>query len=76
MLWGRYHLYRFRLPVLHYFGIEFLAVGLGCLLLTFIGSSMVVVCGVDGRSEKGRFSTSCTVSVAHAFSVEWGLGFC
>ena len=29
------------------FGIEFLAVGFGCLVLTFIGSSMVVVCGVD-----------------------------
>ena len=28
------------------FGIEFLAVCVGCLVLTFIGSSMVVVCGV------------------------------
>ena len=53
------------------FGIEFLAVSFGsCLVLTFIGSSMVVVCGVDDYSEKGRFSTSCMVSVAHAFAME------
>ena len=28
---------------------------------------MVVICRVDDRSEKGRFSTSCMVSVADAF---------
>ena len=37
------------------------------LLGTSIGSSQVVVCGVDRRHEKGSLSTSCTVSVSHAF---------
>ena len=37
------------------FGVEFLAVGFACLVLTSIGSSVVVVCGIDVFSEKGRF---------------------
>ena len=76
MLWGGYYLYRFRLPVLHsIFGIEFLAVGFGCLVLTSIGTSQVVVCRVDGDHEKGRFPTSSTVSVAHVFVNGMGDGF-
>ena len=57
------------------FGIEFLDHGVGCLALTFIGSSMVVVCVVDGGPRKGRISTSCTVCVAHVFINGSGAGF-
>ena len=56
------------------FGTEFLAVG--CLVLTSFGALLVVVCGVDDVLEKGRFfSTSFTVSVAHAFVNGMGAGF-
>ena len=58
-----------------FFCIEFLAVYFGCLVLTFIGSSMVVVCGVDDRSEKSCFSTSCMISVVHACFNGMGAGF-
>ena len=34
-----------------------------------------VVMGIDGLPEKGRFSTSWTVNVAHAFSSGIGAGF-
>ena len=45
------------------FVIEFLAAAFGCLILTYIGSSMVagVVVGIDVVIEKVRFSTSCTI---------------
>ena len=51
------------------YGIEFLAVGFVCLILTPIGSSMVagVVVGIDGGPEKCGFFTSCTVNVGYAF---------
>ena len=58
------------------FGIEFLAVCVGCLVRTFIGSSMVVVCGVDECSEKGIFSLLVWSVWPMRFSMEWGLGFC
>ena len=50
------------------FGTEFLAVG--CLVLNSIGTLLVVVCGVDGVFEKGRFPT-----VAHAFVNGTAVGF-
>ena len=55
------------------FGTEFLAVG--CLGLTSFGAVLVVACGGDGVLEKGRFSYSCTVSVAHTFVNGMGTGF-
>ena len=55
------------------FGTEFLAVG--CLVLTSFGALLVVASGVVGVHEKGRFSTSCTVSVAHALVNGTGVGF-
>ena len=55
------------------FGTEFLAVG--CLIFTSYGALLVVACGADGVLEKGRFSTSCTVNVAHAFVNGMGAGF-
>ena len=55
------------------FGTEFLAVGY--LALTSFGALLVVVCGVDGVLEKDNFSTSCSVSVAHAFVNGMGDGF-
>ena len=59
------------------FGIEFLAVGFDCFVLTSIVCSMAagVVMGIDGLSEKGRFSTSCAVNVAHEFANGMGAGF-
>ena len=45
------------------------------LVLTFTGSSMVVVCGVGACSEKDRFSTFCMVSVAHGFFNGMGASF-
>ena len=36
---------------------------------------MVVVCRVNGCSEKSRFSSSCMVSEAHAFFNGMGAGF-
>ena len=47
---GGYHLFRFRISVLHCLGIAFLAVGHACFVLTSIGSSMIagVVMGIDG----------------------------
>ena len=59
------------------FGIEFLAVGFDCFVLTSIVCLMVVdvVMGIDGLHETGRFSTSCSVNVAHAFSSDMGAGF-
>ena len=59
------------------FGIEFLAVGFDCFVLTSIVFLMVagVVMGIDGLHETGRFSTSCTVNVAHAFASGMGAGF-
>ena len=45
------------------------------LVLSYIGTLLVVACGVDVSLEKGRFSTSCTVSVAHAFFNGTGAGF-
>ena len=58
------------------FGIEFLAVGIGCFLLTSIGCSMVsgVVMGIDGWPAKGGLSTSCTVNVAHVLVSAMGVG--
>ena len=52
------------------FGIEFLAVGFDCFVLTSIGFSMVagVVMGIDGWHEKGQFFPPCMVNVAHAFT--------
>ena len=41
---------------------------------TVTSSSMVLVCGVDDCSEKNSFSTSCMVSVAHAFFNGMGAG--
>ena len=55
------------------FGTEFLAVG--SLVLPSFGALLVVACGVDSFFEKGRFFTSCTVSVAHAFVNGMGAGF-
>ena len=51
------------------FGVEFPAVGFACFVLTSIVCLMVVgvVMGIDGLHETGRFSTFCTVNVAHAF---------
>ena len=59
------------------FGIEFLAVGLEFFVLTSIVCLMVVgvVMGIDGLHETGRFSTSCTVNVAHVFASGMGAGF-
>ena len=50
------------------FCTEFLA--FGCLVLNYIDTLLVVVCGVDGVFEKGHFST-----VAHAFVNGTGAGF-
>ena len=60
------------------FGIEFLAVGFDCFVLTSIVCLMVVgvVMGIDGLHETGRFSTSCTVNVAHALSSGMGAVSC
>ena len=44
------------------------------MLLTSIGSSMFVLYGVDDCSEKGRLTTFCMVSEAHAFFS--GMGSC
>ena len=59
------------------YGIEFLAVGFDCFVLNSIGCSMVagVVMGFDGLHEKGRFYTSYTVNVVHAFTSDIGAGF-
>ena len=59
------------------FGIEVLAVGFDCFVLTSIVCLMVVglVMGFDGLHETGRFSTSCMVNVAHAFASGMGAGF-
>ena len=59
------------------FGTEFLAVGCDCFVLTSIVCLMVVgvVMGIDGLHETGRFYTSCTVNVAHAFASGMGAGF-
>ena len=59
------------------FGIEFLAVCFDCFVLTSIVCLVVVdvVMGIDGLHETGRFYTSCTVNVAHAFASGMGDGF-
>ena len=59
------------------FGIEFLAIGFHCFVLTLIVCLMVVgvVMGIDGLHKTGRFSTSCTVNVAHAFEKWYGRWF-
>ena len=59
------------------FGIEFLADGFDCFVLTSIVCLMVVgvVMGINGLHETGRVSTSCTVNVAHAFASGMGAGF-
>ena len=58
-------------------GMEFLAVGFDCFVLTSIVCLMVVgvVMGVVDLHETDRFSTSCTVNVAHAFASGMGAGF-
>ena len=60
------------------FGIEFLlAAGFDCFVLTSIVCLMAVgvAMGIDGLHETGRFSTSCTVNVVHAFASGMGAGF-
>ena len=59
------------------FGIEFIAVGFDCFVITSIVCSMVagVVMGIDGLHEKDRFSTFCTVNVVHTFVSGIGAGF-
>ena len=60
-------------------GIEFLAVGFDCFVLTSIVCMMDVVMdvvmGIDGLHETGSFSTSCTVNMVHAISSRMGAGF-
>ena len=57
------------------FGTESLAVCLGRLVLTSIGSSTFAHCGVDDGPEKGRFTTSWMVREARAFFNGMGTGF-
>ena len=54
---GGYHLFRFRLSVLHCFDIAFLAVDHACFVLTSIRSSMIagVVMGIDGGLKRAVF---------------------
>ena len=58
------------------FGIEFLAVCFGCLALTFIGSSMVVLCGVDDVLQWAVFHFLYGQCGPCVFQCIWGLGFC
>ena len=72
LMWVGYHIFLSFIV----FGIESLAVGFGCLVLTSIESSVIVGDVVDGVHEKVHFFHFVLSGWPMRLSMEWGMIFC